>query len=618
MSDKPSPSSHAFPNLKFDNSVLASLPLDSEQENFVRRNVRGACFSRVAPTPVENPRVVCSSPEALALLGISEEDVKRREFADAFAGNLVLPGSEPAAHCYCGHQFGNFAGQLGDGRAMYLGEVLNPKGERWELQLKGAGKTPYSRDGDGRAVLRSSIREFLCSEVMHHLGVPTTRAGCVITSDTYVIRDLKYDGHPIKERATIVLRIAPSFLRFGSFQIANAEDETTGRAGPSKGQHEIVKTLTDYTIRIHYPEIWSKFEGTERYRAFFREVVLRTARMVAEWQCVGWAHGVLNTDNMSILGLTIDYGPFGFLDNYDPDFICNASDKSGRYSFANQPKMCHWNLGRLADALSPFLPRPMADAELNAYWPEFSRLYADKMRRKLGLRKSLPADEDLWESLLATMSSTGADFTNVFRSLSSIPIPAAGSSVAELDSESRAALEYVLKQVCSAKTFASLHAPRMHPQQLQMLMMIASQQPEYLEMMDVSPELIKKELEKHETYKKLKSMSEQEKREQDTKKWQEWIRKYRERLLLELESGDDRAQKDAERVRVMKATNPKFILRNWVAQLAIEKAEKGDYSETARIFSVLRRPYSDDHPPELKADELTATPPDWAYELCVT
>ncbi len=249
------------------------------------------------------------------------------------------------------------SGQLGDGAAMYLGEVVNSKGERWELQFKGAGKTPYSRQADGRKVLRSSLREFLCSEHMHSLGVPTTRAGTIVaSSESQVVRDPFYAGEPIMEKCSVITRLAPTFLRFGSFEIVKPRDATTGRSGPSPNRKDITELMLKHTISTYFPSIAAQYpkddQAVARYTAFFREVVKRTAELVAHWQCVGWCHGVLNTDNMSIVGVTIDYGPYGFMDFYNPDYICNGSDDGGRYSYAKQPEMCKWNCGKFAEAIA--------------------------------------------------------------------------------------------------------------------------------------------------------------------------------------------------------------------------------------------------------------------------
>jgi len=299
--------------------------------------VRNAAFSRVEPTPVEAPKLVAVSAPALALLELPASEAERPDFAAFFAGNTVLPGAQPAAHCYCGHQFGSFAGQLGDGATMYLGEVVRSDGTRVELQFKGAGKTPYSRTADGRKVLRSSIREFLCSELMAALGIPTTRAATIVTSDTLVARDIFYTGDVIEEQATIITRLAATFLRFGSFEIVKTADPMTGRAGPSAGNLALLTQLAEFTIRHYFPDIHAAHDNlADRAWAWYLEVVRRSAVLVAHWQAYGWCHGVLNTDNMSIVGLTIDYGPFGWMDRFDPEFICNNSDDQGRYSYENQ------------------------------------------------------------------------------------------------------------------------------------------------------------------------------------------------------------------------------------------------------------------------------------------
>nr|XP_055184434.1 protein adenylyltransferase SelO, mitochondrial isoform X2 [Nyctereutes procyonoides] len=425
--------------LRFDNRALRALPVETpppgpEGAPSAPRPVPGACFSRVRPAPLRQPRLVALSEPALALLGLGAPpaDAAAREAREAeaalfFSGNALLPGAEPAAHCYCGHQFGQFAGQLGDGAAMYLGEVCTAAGERWELQLKGAGPTPFSRQADGRKVLRSSIREFLCSEAMFHLGIPTTRAGACVTSQSTVVRDVFYDGNPKYEKCTVVLRIASTFLRFGSFEIFKPADEHTGREGPSVGRNDIRVQMLDYVIGTFYPEIQATHaeDRVQRNAAFFREVTRRTAWMVAEWQCVGFCHGVLNTDNMSIVGLTIDYGPFGFLDRYDPDHVCNASDNAGRYTYSKQPEVCKWNLQKLLEALEPELPRELGEAILaEEFDSEFHRHYLQKMRRKLGLvRKELDDDGALVAKLLETMHLTAF--------LNSLPSVVVGDSSSE-------------------------------------------------------------------------------------------------------------------------------------------------------------------------------------------
>lgn len=279
-------------SLNFNNLALRSLPIDKENKNVIRQ-VEGACFSLAQPTPVANPRLVAFSSSALSLLDLSLSEVSRPEFVQYMSGNRPLPGSQTAAHCYCGHQSGYFSGQLGDGAAMYVGEVLNANSERWEIQLKGAGLTPFSNHRDGRKVLRSSIREFLCSEAMYYLGIPTTRAGCCVTSDTMVDRDKNYEGNTKKERASLVLRIAPTFLRFGSFEIFKAADPLTSYQGPSAGRVDMLHQLLSYTINTFFPDICAKeFQTAEEcYLAFYEELVVLTARLVASWQCIGFCHG---------------------------------------------------------------------------------------------------------------------------------------------------------------------------------------------------------------------------------------------------------------------------------------------------------------------------------------
>ncbi|KAF6151800.1 hypothetical protein GIB67_010374 [Kingdonia uniflora] len=348
-----------------------------------------------------------------------------------FSGESSLVGGQvlPYAQCYGGHQFGSWAGQLGDGRAITLGELINSHGERWELQLKGAGKTPYSRFADGLAVLRSSIREFLCSEAMHNLGIPTTRALCLVTTGKYVTRDMFYDGNPKEEPGAIVCRVAQSFLRFGSFQIH------ASRGGKDM---EIVCALADYAIRNHFPHIenMNKSESlsfttgeesssavdltSNKYAAWAVEIAERTASLVANWQGVGFTHGVLNTDNMSVLGLTIDYGPFGFLDAFDPTYTPNTTDLPGRrYCFSNQPDIGLWNISQFTSTLSA--AKLINSEELNyameRYGIKFMDDYKLIMTRKLGLAKY---NKQLIGELLNNMSVDKVDYTNFFRLLSNI------------------------------------------------------------------------------------------------------------------------------------------------------------------------------------------------------
>ncbi|MBT8325500.1 MAG: YdiU family protein, partial [Winogradskyella sp.] len=348
------------------------LPADPVLEN-KRRQVTKSCFSFVSPTSTSNPELIHVSPEMLKNLGLSESDSRNNQFLEVFTGNSILPNTNPYAMCYGGHQFGQWAGQLGDGRAINLCEVEH-QNKNWQLQLKGAGETPYSRSADGLAVLRSSIREYLCSEAMFHLGVPTTRALSLALTGDKVLRDVMYDGNPAYEKGAIVCRVAESFLRFGSYQIFAARQD-----------EETLKTLVDYTIQHHFSQLGKP--SPETYIQFFKEVTERTLAMIIHWQRVGFVHGVMNTDNMSILGLTIDYGPYGWLEGYDYGWTPNTTDREHkRYRFGNQPNIGLWNLLQLANTLYPLVneAQPFENI-LNQYQADFERLSLEMMRTKLGL-----------------------------------------------------------------------------------------------------------------------------------------------------------------------------------------------------------------------------------------
>uniref|UniRef100_A0A8C1JHG3 Selenoprotein O n=1 Tax=Cyprinus carpio TaxID=7962 RepID=A0A8C1JHG3_CYPCA len=583
--------------LKFNNVALKKLPLDSSLEPG-SRTVTGACFSRVQPQPLLKPTFVAVSEPALALLGLNTDDVLRdRHGAEYLSGSRVIPGSEPAAHCYCGHQFGHFAGQLGDGAVCYLGEVeveagaeqssnpisTSPCG-RWEIQVKGAGLTPYSRQSDGRKVLRSSIREFLCSEAMFALGIPTTRAGSLVTSDLYVQRDVFYSGNPRPERCSVVLRIAPTFIRFGSFEIFHPVDDFTGRHGPSVGRTDIRAQLLDYVIDTFYPEIQRRhLDRQERNASFFREVTMRTAKLVALWQSVGFCHGVLNTDNMSILGLTIDYGPFGFMDRFDPEFVSNASDKKGRYSYEAQPYVCRWNLARLAEALGAELQSAKAGAILDEFMTIYQDCYLAIMRRKLGLlRQQEPEDVELVADLLKTMHITGADFTNTFRLLSAVSCPAGEQKDRD---RTDSVVELIVEQCASLEELKVANHP------LEMILSMAETNPGMFNMVANQPE-VAKQLEKIGRLKELLVISEVELKIKQRDHWQRWVKQYRRRLAHECDEVSDPAAVEKERVRSMNATNPAVVLRNYIAQNAIEAAERGDFSEVQQLLKVLENPYS--------------------------
>ncbi|GAA4338937.1 YdiU family protein [Pigmentiphaga soli] len=374
-------------------------------------------YTRVQPQPLTDPWLVHANPDAAALLGLSPDDLATPEFLAVFSGARGFPGSDPLAAVYSGHQFGVWAGQLGDGRALLLGEVVGPQG-RWEVQLKGSGRTPYSRMGDGKAVLRSSVREYLASEAMHGLGIATTRALALTASDEPVIREAI-------ETAAVVTRLAPSFVRFGSFE-----------HWASAGRPDLLRTLADYVIDRFYPECRPAPAGEPDaaegpYRRLLAAVVRRTAELMADWQAVGFCHGVMNTDNMSILGLTLDYGPYGFMDGFDAHHICNHTDAGGRYAWDAQPAVGHWNLYRLAGALLPLLGgEDAARAALDGYEAAFLGRFHRNMAAKLGLLEWTDADAELLASLLTVMHHNRADFTLAFRRLAAVerePRPQAGS-----------------------------------------------------------------------------------------------------------------------------------------------------------------------------------------------
>ena len=366
-------------SLTFDNRFVRELPGDPDTTNRPRQ-VTGACYTFVQPKQVAAPKLVAFSREAAELLDLSVKTCESDDFLNVFAGNRLLPGMSPYATCYGGHQFGNWAGQLGDGRAINLGEIVNQRSERWALQLKGAGPTPYRRAADGLAVLRSSVREFLCSEAMFHLGVPTTRALSLILTGEQVVRDMFYDGNPKPEPGAVVCRVAPSFTRFGNFQIFAAREET-----------EELKRLLDYTIRVDFPHLGDP--SPDVYLEWFAEVCRRTADLIVHWMRVGFVHGVMNTDNMSILGLTIDYGPYGWLEDYDPRWTPNTTDAVGRrYCYGNQPQIAQWNLVQLANAIFPLIgsTEPFQEA-LDVYGEKFQEGWHRMMAQKLGLKNFEPA-----------------------------------------------------------------------------------------------------------------------------------------------------------------------------------------------------------------------------------
>ncbi len=514
--------------LTFDNRFTRELPADPETANR-RRQVVGACYAFVQPTKVASPELVAYAREAAALLDLSDETCKSDEFAQVFSGNRLLNGMAPYATCYGGHQFGNWAGQLGDGRAINLGEIINRRSERWALQLKGAGPTPFARTADGRAVLRSSIREFLCSEAMFHLGVPTTRALSLVLTGEQIERDMFYDGHPKMEPGAVVCRMAPTFTRFGNFQIF-----------ASRGDTDVLKQLVDYTIRTDFPHLG--LPSIEVYLQWFKEVCRTTAEMIVHWMRVGFVHGVMNTDNMSILGLTIDYGPYGWLEDYDPGWTPNTTDATGRrYRFGNQPQMAHWNLAQLAGAIYPLIKaaEPLQEA-LVFYGQHYQTSWQTMMAQKLGFDRFEPdVDKGLIAELFAILPLIETDMTLFFRRLAMLEV-----NLASLDDLSDEAL--------MAPLTVAYYAPDQLTAELRT-------------------------------------------------RTGNWLRNYFRRLYRNNTSHEKRRQR-------MDAANPKYVLRNYLAQLAIDKAEQGDFSMVHELLELLRHPY-DDQPDK---EDFAKKRPDWA------
>jgi uncharacterized protein YdiU (UPF0061 family) len=435
------------------------------------------------------PRLIHANRAAAALLDLDPSVFSDPRFAEVMSGHRPLEGFSPLAMVYSGHQFGVWAGQLGDGRALLIGQVRNRKGELWDIQLKGAGKTPYSRFGDGRAVMRSTIREYLCSEAMAALGIPTSRALAIVATGETVRRETREPG-------AVLTRLAPSHVRFGHFEHFF-----------HCGQKDEVRQLADYVIAEYFPGHAGDYAG------WFGEVVKRTAEMVAQWQAVGFSHGVMNTDNMSILGLTIDYGPFGFMEAYNPQFVCNHSDEQGRYSFINQPAIAHWNLRALALALSELISTDVLLEKLAGYEEYFGAKYRALMRAKLGFAREEEGDDRMIGELLSLMAMGRADYTLTFRNLTG----GNGDWLA---------------------LFGAMD-----------------------------------------------------------NKAQEWLLRYRSRMKEEDLSGPDKI-------------NPKYVLRNWVAETAIRAVEdKGDTTTLDRIFRILQTPFE-----KHDGDEAFAAPP--PAELC--
>ena len=524
----PQQTNDSLQKLQFTNRFVRQLPEDPDQRNVPRR-VIGACYTRVRPKTMKNPQLVAYAKETATLLELSPEDCESDPFVQVFVGNQQLSGMEPYATCYGGHQFGHWAGQLGDGRAINLGEIINEDGEYWTLQLKGAGPTPYSRNADGFAVLRSSVREFLCSEAMFHLGIPTTRALSLVLTGEHVLRDMFYDGNPQPELGAIVCRVAQSFTRFGHFQIFMSQQNK-----------ELLQKIVDFTIVNDFPHLPPPSQET--YLQWFEEVCQRTATMIVHWMRVGFVHGVMNTDNMSILGQTIDYGPYGWLENYDPTWTPNITDANGRrYRFEHQPEIAYWNLAQLAHAISPLIDEEKHLQEiLNQYPKNYQQQWLSMLGEKIGLRESMEAtDDQLLMELHQLLQLQETDMTIFYRTLSEISIE---------------------QEMESGKSNRELVA----------LFEEAYYQPQQLN-------------------------------DQIIETTGDWLRKYYQRLQHDSQSIE-------ERKKQMQSTNPKYVLRNYLAQEAIEKAENGDFSMIHELLEVLRHPYQEQSQREKYAQKR----PEWA------
>ncbi|XP_063308652.1 protein adenylyltransferase SelO-like [Pelobates fuscus] len=507
--------------------VLADLPVDPIRTNYVRK-VKNCIFSLVYPTPfMTNTHLVAVSGDVLDILDLDISVVKEEGFLHFVSGGKTDPVFVPLAHRYGGHQFGVWAGQLGDGRAHLVGAYINRYGERWELQLKGSGKTPYSRNGDGRAVLRSSIREFLCSEAMHFLGIPTSRAASIVVSDDAIWRDQFYNGNLKKERGAVVLRVAKSWFRIGSLEILT-----------HSGEYDLLRILVDFIIKEHFPSI--SIADPSRVLEFFSRVVHQTANLIALWMSVGFAHGVCNTDNFSLLSITIDYGPFGFMEDYDADYVPNTSDDEGRYRIGNQANAGMFNMNKLLLALNPLMDsrqKQLASHVIKGFPDFYYQRFKELFSVKLGFLGETEQDFTIIALFLSLLEDTRADFTMTFRDLSEIT-------------------EEQLLNLSIPQEYWALHIVSQH------------------------------------------------------KNFPKWVNVYLQRLKR---NTDDTDSKRRER---MSNSNPRYVLRSWMAESALLKAERNDFSEVRLLQNTLRQPFRKQKIAEMAGYSKHA--PAWARDLKVS
>jgi uncharacterized protein YdiU (UPF0061 family) len=652
--------------IKFENSYINNLYINKVTNPKTPQTTKGCNFTYVEPTPINNPRLIYLSPLCCEFLKLDLKTMIENsdESAEYLSGNKLIVSSVPVAQCYVGHQFGILAGQLGDGRAITLGDMLVGDG-LYELQLKGSGLTPYSRFADGRAVLRSSIREFLCSEHLWSLGIPTTRALSLVGSDTTVQRDPLYSGNVIYEQCAVVCRLSPTFLRFGSFEIFLPKDPLSGSMGPSNGlETEMLPKMLNYLGKFHFNKLYT--ETCDNLKNFVNKLFLlttiRSAILAAYWQSYAFCHGVLNTDNMSILGLTIDFGPFGFMEFFDNFYVCNNSDKHGRYAYMKQPEICKWNLNKLSEILKSIVDeKDLKEIIDNNYDKIYKEYFYTLNNHKLGLFLSSGEKNELIDNLYMMMENFGFDFTLFFRYLSEI-------------NEKEESLQNFISKLTKYSLNYDMKLKKIRPSinetGINKLKDFLDSDPMVLYSYGLEPDFVKTQMNKHTEFEKFKvtypNAEEYEKLKLDSlNNWLQtyvnYLEKEYEKLktlnikdfkenmtyLLEdnfmfkyplpknvfqnkLQESINLSISEIEKSKLnpknfeefnyykknyMDRLNPKFILRNHVAQRVIERAENGEYDELDRVFNIITQPF-DEHSDVEFSEYDTSTL--LAYNICVS